>query len=165
MFFIQFLLHQFDSNLGESWPVSHIVSDPGPTQWAFFISRIIYALFRLAPSHFHDSYQYYMNINSNCPWSISLVILAISVSYSKLHVSYDRFYLVFESVFLLKDLKILYFYKCVTAELLHLLCAVYLHFPGIPGGGLCEPHQHSMSHSSPHSVRVSTPYRRLLIHL
>lgn len=68
------------------------------------------------------------------------------------------FRLVIESIILLKNLKISYFYKCVTvaAELFHLLCTVYLHFPGIPGGGLCEPHQHSVPHSSPHSVWVRT---------
>lgn len=71
------------------------------------------------------------------------------------------FRLVIESIILLKNLKISYFYKCVTvaAELFHLLCTVYLHFPGIPGGGLCEPHQHSVPHSSPHSVWVRTHFR------
>lgn len=71
------------------------------------------------------------------------------------------FRLVIESIILLKNLKISYFYSCVTvaAELLHLLCTVYLHFPGIPGGGLCEPHQHSVPHSSPHSVWVRTHFR------
>lgn len=80
---------------------------------------------------------------------------------TELPVVKTDFRLVIESIILLKNLKISYFYKCVTvaAELFHLLCTVYLHFPGIPGGGLCEPHQHSVPHSSPHSVWVRTHFR------
>lgn len=50
------------------------------------------------------------------------------------------FCLVIELIIFLKNLKILYFYKCVivVVELFYFLCIVYLYFFGILGGGLCE---------------------------